>query len=133
MNLLLNTASTTSNQQMDPAAMAAILILAAVVVAFVIFEIIAMVRIFQKAGRHGFLAIIPFVNIWTYFAIAWGHGAKMFLTLIPVYGIIVAIKTEIRIARSFGKSVGFALGLIFLAPIFYLILGFSKNAVYRKI
>lgn len=29
------------------------------------------------------------------------------------------------VAKSFGKGTGFALGLIFLAPIFWLILGFG--------
>jgi hypothetical protein len=35
-------------------------------------------------------------------------------------------RESVDIAKSFGKGVAFALGLIFLSPIFYCILGFGS-------
>ena len=38
---------------------------------------------------------------------------------------------SIGLAKSFGKGGGFACGLIFLPVVFYCIIAFSKNIVYR--
>ena len=43
-----------------------------------------------------------------------------------VLGIVVDVMVSIRLAKAFGKGVGYALGLIFLPNIFTLILGFGK-------
>ena len=40
--------------------------------------------------------------------------------------LILNIMFNVKLARSFGKGVGFAIGLIFLNPIFMLILGFGS-------
>ena len=54
-----------------------------------------------------------------------GNGIKFLLLLIPIVNIVIAIKTNIKLAKAFGKDTGFAIGLIFLTPIFYAILGFG--------
>lgn len=54
-----------------------------------------------------------------------GNGIKFLLLLIPIVNIFIAIKTQIKLAKSFGKDTGFVIGLIFFAPIFYAILGFG--------
>ena len=48
--------------------------------------------------------------------------------LIPFYNIILAIQTQVKLARAFGKSGGFAVGLIFLPYVFQPILGFDGSA-----
>jgi hypothetical protein len=60
------------------------------------------------------------------------HGKKMFLSLIPVVGIVFSIIATMKLAKAFGKGTGFGLGLIFLAPIFYPILAFNENIKYIK-
>lgn len=40
--------------------------------------------------------------------------------------IATAIAVSVKLAKAFGKGVGFTLGLIFLSGIFYMILGFGK-------
>ena len=46
-----------------------------------------------------------------------------------VWYIVLIIKFHIRMARAFGQSDGFGIGLAFLGPIFLAILGFG-DAVY---
>ena len=43
-----------------------------------------------------------------------------------VVGIVLIVKFNLRLAGSFGKGTGFAVGLILLSTIFFLILGFGK-------
>ena len=92
--------------------------------------VVAQWKIFTKAGRPGWAALIPFYSTWVFYEIAWGSGAKMFLSLIPFVGFVFPLIANVKLAKSFGKGTGFGLGLIFLAPIFYLILGFGKDTEY---
>lgn len=91
-----------------------------------IISIVAMWKIYSKAGEPGWAAIVPFYNLYVLFKITWGQGSRFWMLLIPIYNIILMIQTQIKLARVFGKSGGFAAGLIFLGPIFHLILAFSS-------
>lgn len=93
---------------------------------FLVAVVVAMWKIFKKADRPGWAAIIPFYNTYTLYDIVWGNGIKFLLLLIPIYNIVLTIQTNLRLAKAFGKSTGFGVGLTFLAPIFFLILGFGK-------
>ncbi len=92
-----------------------------------ILGIIAMWKIFTKAGEPGWAAIIPFYNVYTLFKITWGSGWKFLLLLIPIANIIIMIITEVKLAKAFGKSNGFAVGLVLLSTIFMLILAFGSS------
>lgn len=69
----------------------------------------------------------PFLQCLCTFKITWGSGIKFLLLLIPIANIVVVIMTQIKLAKAFGKSTGFAVGLILLSPIFYVILGFDSS------
>ncbi|MBQ1838875.1 MAG: hypothetical protein II127_04585, partial [Ruminococcus sp.] len=43
-----------------------------------------------------------------------------------VFAIVITLRLNIRLAKAFGKGVGFALGLTFLNVVFYPILAFGK-------
>ena len=92
-----------------------------------VLAIVAMWKIFEKAGEPGWAAIIPFYNLYVLFKITWGNGWKFLLLLIPFAGIVFAIITIVKLAKAFGKSGGFAVGLIFLSIIFYCILAFDQS------
>ena len=92
-----------------------------------VLGIVAMWKIFEKAGEPGWAAIIPFYNLYVLFKITWGNGWKFLLLLIPFAGIVFAIITIVKLAKAFGKSGGFAVGLIFLSIIFYCILAFDQS------
>lgn len=54
------------------------------------------------------------------------------LSILPVANGIALIVANYRLAGKFGKSAGFGLGLVFLTPIFYMILGFGKASVVSE-
>lgn len=90
-----------------------------------VVNIIGMWKMFSKAGKPGWAAIVPFYNMYCLFDIAWGNGWLFLLTCIPCVGFIFQIIMYFKLAPAFGKGVGFAFGLLFLQPIFCLILGFG--------
>ena len=96
----------------------------------VILSIVILWRIFTKAGEAGWKSIIPIYNTYTLFKIADGCGWKFLLLLIPVVNIIFSIILCIDLARAFGKSDAFAVGLIFFSFIFQAILAFG-DAEYK--
>ena len=83
--------------------------------------------LFKKAGEPGWAAIVPFYNLYVLFKITWGNGWKFLFLLIPIANLVFAIITMVKLAKAFGKSGGFAVGLIFLSIIFYCILGFDQS------
>ena len=87
--------------------------------------ILAMWKVFQKAGEPGWAAIVPIYNTYVLFKITWGSGWFFLLLLIPIVNIVILIITYVKMARVFGRSGGFAVGLIFLNLIFMLILAFG--------
>lgn len=92
-----------------------------------VLTIIANWKIFTKAGREGWKAIIPIYNVYVLFEIIGYEGWKIILFLIPFYNIYLSIKMNIDLAKAFGKDTGFAIGLILLNTIFIFILGFGDS------
>lgn len=92
-----------------------------------IFCLVCCWAIFEKAFEHGWGALIPFYSNYLYFKITWGNGWKFLLLLIPIANFVIAIITMVKLAKAFGKSGGFAVGLIFLSVIFYCILAFDQS------
>jgi hypothetical protein len=86
-------------------------------------------RIFEKAGKHGWAALIPIYNTIILLEIVGKPWWWILLFLIPGVNLILGIWMTNLLSLSFGKQVGFTLGLIFLSFIFYPILAFS-NAEY---
>ena len=94
--------------------------------AFGIFMLVAMWKIFTKAGKPGWAAIIPFYNIWVMLEMVGRPGWWLLLMLIPLVNVVIGIMVMFDLAKSFGKQGGFAIGLILLPYIFFPILGFGK-------
>ena len=94
--------------------------------AFIIFEAAAMWRVFEKAGKPGWASIIPIYNGIVMLQIAGRPVWWFLLYLIPLVNIIIAIIVMIDFAKSFGKGVGFALGIIFLGFLFIPILAWGS-------
>lgn len=105
-----------------------------IVLAIAIVQIIAMWKLFNKAGEKGWKSIIPIYNLVILFKIS-GLSPWLilvfFATIIPFIGWIAPIALNAvlsyKLAKSFGKDGGWAVGLYFLAPIFYMILAFGKS------
>jgi hypothetical protein len=90
-----------------------------------ILSIIAMWKVYAKAGQPGWAAFVPFYNLYIQLKMVGRPGWWLLLYFVPLVNLVIAIMVTVELARVFGKGVGFALGLIFLPFIFWLILGFG--------
>ena len=108
-----------------------------IALAVAVVEIIGMWKVFKKAGRGGWEAIVPFYNMYTLFEISGFPGAKIFFIFIPCAGPIIylvyAIKAAISLSYKFHKPGVFALLLILVDPVGYCILGFGKDTYDAKL
>jgi len=94
--------------------------------AIVVLLIVALWKIFGKAGEAGWKSIIPIYNTYILFKIVTGNGWKMLFMLIPLFNFVYGIMFCFKLAKAFGKGTGFGFGLLFLPNIFTLILGFGS-------
>ena len=121
-----------------------------------ILQIIANWRIFIKPGEDGWKSIIPIYGDYISYKIAWQPAyfwltlvleivssclqgtletndslmISMIIVLIKIILAIISIMYSVKLAKAFGRGTGFAIGLIFLQPIFMLILGFGDDRYY---
>ena len=93
----------------------------------IILYIVAMWKIYTKAGKPGWASIIPFYNMWVQLEIVGRPGWWLILFFIPFVNIVVFIIVQLDLARSFGRGMGFGLGLIVFPYIWGLILGFGGD------
>jgi hypothetical protein len=100
------------------------------VIGFIVYVItvIALWKVFTKAGHAGWLAIIPIVNLFVLTKIAGFSYWLGLLYLIPIVNIVLHIIVALRVGKGFGKGVGFSIFLLWLFSfIGYLILGFGSD------
>lgn len=87
--------------------------------------IVGMWKLFEKAGQPGWASIIPIYNFIVMLQIVNKPLWWIILMFIPIVNFIVMILINIEMAKAFGQSTAFAVGLIFLPFIFFPILGFG--------
>jgi hypothetical protein len=97
--------------------------------AIVVVMIVAIWKLFEKAGKPGWAALIPIYNTITLLNITGKSGWWILGMLVPFLNIYVYIRLVFNLASVFGRGIGFGFGLLFLFPIFLLILAFG-NAQY---
>ncbi len=104
--------------------------------AFAVLMLVSSWKIFTKAGRAGWISLIPVYNAWTLAEIAGKPGWWSLVFLIawvPVLGaiaaIVVSIILSIELAKSFGKDPAYAALLILLPFVGYPMLAFG-DATY---
>lgn len=103
-----------------------------IVLACVVLLVVAEWKIFKKAGQEGWKSIIPIYNVYTMLQILNMEPLLCLLTIVPGAFFFLNIVMCVKLAKSFGKGVGFAIGLILLGPIFMMILGFG-NSKYTQL
>jgi len=95
------------------------------VFALIAIMLASMWIIYKKAGQEGWATIVPIYNYIILSKIVNNPTWWIFLLLIPLVNIYFGIVIIHRLSLSFGKDVGFTLGLIFLGFIFYPLLAFG--------
>lgn len=107
-------------------------VLALALLTIVIVVIAGMWKTFEKAGQPGWAVIIPFYNLYILFKMAGKSVWWLLGLLIPILNIIVFFVVYIEIAKRFGQSTGFGIGLALLGVIFWPILGFGDAQYFQN-
>ena len=84
-----------------------------------------MWKMFEKAGNPGWTSLIPVYNMILLVRMAGKPDIWILYMFIPFANIIFGILVVMDVAKKFGQSSAFGLGMIFLPMIFYPILGFG--------
>ncbi|MGN0662840.1 MAG: DUF5684 domain-containing protein [Faecalibacterium sp.] len=124
-------------------------------VLFMVVQAVAQWRIFTKAGEAGWKALIPWYNLYTQYKLTWdarmayvviglsvvssilsAFSENIFCSILSLAAsiacIVLAVKGNYKLARSFGHGKGFTVGLVLLTPVFEMILGFGKSQFVGK-
>ena len=101
-----------------------------VVLAIAVLIIAGMWKMFVKAGKPGWGAIVPFYNTYCLFEMSFGNGWLFLLLFVPCVNAVMEIIMLVKLAKAFGKGGGFAVGLIFLPYVFIPMLGFGDAEYY---
>ncbi|MBX4210935.1 signal peptidase I [Candidatus Parcubacteria bacterium] len=94
---------------------------------FLIVSIISMWKIFEKAGFAGWKSIIPIYNLYILLQIVNRPVWWIILFLIPFVSGIIGIILMYYLAKSFGKGIGFTIGLVIFSFVFLPILAFGDS------
>ena len=93
--------------------------------AILVLMIVSFWKIFTKAGKPGWAAIIPIYNCIVFLEIVNKPIWWIILILIPIVNIIILIILIHRLSLSFGQGVGFTILLILLGIVGYPLLAFG--------
>ncbi len=97
-----------------------------------VIMIVSLWKIYEKAGKPGWGSLIPFYTNYLYAEITYGNGWLFLLLFIPFVNLVFLVMMSFKLAKVFGKGVGFGFGLWLLPVIFYPILAFG-NAEYQGV
>lgn len=101
------------------------------IIALAVISIIANWKINTKAGEPGWACLVPIYANVVQFKIVGLNPWLLLLYLIPFVNFVViavfAIVVPFRLAKSFGKDLGWGFGLWLLPFIFNLILAFGSS------
>src|SRR3989344_5619019 len=89
---------------------------------------VSMWKIFVKAGKPGWAALIPIYNLYMFLVIAGRPGWWLILYIVPIVNVIITIMVGVSLAKVFGRSTLFGIVMLGIFNIIgYPILGFGKS------
>ena len=92
-----------------------------------------MWRVFVKAGKPGWAAVIPFYNTYVLLKIGGHPGWWLILCFIPIINFIILFVIASSVAKMFGRSMFFGIIMLGLVSfIGYPILAFGKSKYVGK-
>ena len=101
-------------------------------IAIIVLIFVSWWKIFQKADKPSWQAIIPFLNLYVIIQIAGKPKWWFLLLFVPIVNLVVIILVLDGLSENFGKGTAFTFGLIFVTPIFLMILAFG-NSLYATV
>lgn len=102
-----------------------------ILAAIVLVIVVSMWKIFDKAGKPGWAAIVPIYNIIILLEIIDKPIWWIVLFFLPFANVVAAILVNLELAKKFGKDGLFAVGMILLPIVFFPILAFG-NAQFQS-
>lgn len=90
-----------------------------------VLVIAGMWKIFVKAGQPGWACIVPIYGALVLLKIVGKPAWWFILFFIPVVNFVIGIIVAIELAKRFGKTTGYGIGLALLPIVFYPMLGFG--------
>jgi Family of unknown function (DUF5684) len=96
-------------------------------VLWAVLLIVALWKVFIKAGQPGWAAIIPIYDWIVLLRVIGRPWWWLLLLLIPFVNIVILIIMMLNLAKSFGRGAGFGIGLILFPAIWGLILAFGSS------
>lgn len=96
-----------------------------IVLAISIVVLVGLWKVFEKAGKPGWGAIVPLYNYYCLFELSFGTGWLFLLLFVPCVNVVMIIIMFIKLATAFDKGVAFGIGMVFLPYIFIPMLGFG--------
>lgn len=118
---------TTTSSDLGAVAVVIWLIVILVMLAVGIFMAIAMWRIFTKAGKPGWASLVPIYNMVVMMQIVGRPEWQVVLMFLPFAHIYISIVLPLDLAKSFGKTAGFGVLMLFFPAIMYPILAFGSS------
>ena len=97
-----------------------------------IIMIVSLWKIFTKAGKPGWAAIVPIYNLIVWLEIVGKPVWWIILLLIPFVNVVIAIMLTHQLSLAFGQGIGMTLLMIFLPFIGYPMLAFG-SATYQGV
>ncbi len=94
--------------------------------AVVIIGILTMWKIFSKAGKPGWAAIIPLYNIIVLLQIIGRPAWWILLFFVPFANLVISVIMSLDLAKVFNKSTLFGIMLLWFIPVGYFILAFGS-------
>jgi len=96
-----------------------------IVLALSLLIVAAYWIIYERAGQAGWKSLIPFYNMYVLMEISGKPGWWMFLLFIPLVGVVVYLLAMLSLAKRFGRSELFGVGIFLLPMIFLPLLAFG--------
>ena len=99
-------------------------------IAVTVISVVSMWRLFVKAGKPGWAALVPVYNIIVMLEIAGKPLWWVAMFFLPVANVVFSILAYIDFAKAYGKDTAWGVLLAFFTPIVAPIMAFSKSTQY---
>lgn len=96
--------------------------------AILVLSVASLWRVFTRAGEPGWAVLVPIYNGVVLLRVARRPVWWLLLLLIPGVNVVTALVVDVALARRFGRSAGFAVGLWLLPFVFLPVLAFTGDA-----
>lgn len=127
-----------------------------ILIAWYVLQVIAGWKILSKAGKPGWFSLIPFLNVWAEYEICWNgligivycillglassaqngqdvsSTMQMAASAAAVAAVVLHIVQSVKLAKAFGKGLGFGILLILFGPLARLALGLGSSRYIGK-